>query len=498
MIGTTTPVAERPAWHPVHQANALLREALLSSTHPSAPAEDRAGVESLSRAIASVMKGPVSITYPTPLAARLEALAVEEDGPPAFDALVSGAPRRGPSHPPANIDDHGNLGASEAVFPHADDKLEEEAAAAWDDGIDGPGFDEPGPLTAGVPLDPETRILAPQVHVQALLREFHRRQSHANLLVAGSIATAVLLTVSGLVLVASLAAPRPADGDNRPPLRSTSVAWQRPANSDPNAGLQLAAVTANRAAKGEPLLVPALAGSAPLLADAAPSAPQTILATSGRQIAFAPLLPPSHAGYLLIRGLPPEAELSAGRQSGSGTWLVKGDAVHDLTLSIGDAAEGDYPLEIYVLQSGDGLQARRSLVLRVEAPARTYPLVESDLGWASALFDIVPSAQAAEEPTHPAEAAVLRDRAKRLLDEGDIAAARLLLLHLAERGEGEAAYELARTFDRDMLAALGARGMDGDVARARGWYERASQDGNVKATERLKVLASLSGTGPSD
>jgi TPR repeat protein len=49
-----------------------------------------------------------------------------------------------------------------------------------------------------------------------------------------------------------------------------------------------------------------------------------------------------------------------------------------------------------------------------------------------------------------------------------------------------------------MLASLGARFMDGDPARARGWYERASQDGNAKATERLKILASLSGTEPSD
>jgi TPR repeat protein len=92
---------------------------------------------------------------------------------------------------------------------------------------------------------------------------------------------------------------------------------------------------------------------------------------------------------------------------------------------------------------------------------------------------------------------VLRERASQLLGVGDIAGARLLLLHLAERGDGDAAYDLARTFDREMLSELGARGLSGDLARARGWYERASQDGNVKAAERLKILASLSGT-PSD
>jgi TPR repeat protein len=223
-----------------------------------------------------------------------------------------------------------------------------------------------------------------------------------------------------------------------------------------------------------------------------------ILAASGREIAFASLLPSSHAGYLLIRGLPATAKLSAGRQSESGTWLVKGDYVHNLTLTMGAAAPGDYPVEVYVLQSGDAPQARRSLVFRIEAPTFTYATYAPDMSWASALLDVMPAAHAAEEPAVPAEVKVLHDRAQRLLKEGDIAAARLLLLHLAERGEGDAAYDLARTFDRDMLTELGAKGMDGDLARARGWYERASQDGNTKAAERLKVLASLSGTGPSD
>jgi TPR repeat protein len=111
---------------------------------------------------------------------------------------------------------------------------------------------------------------------------------------------------------------------------------------------------------------------------------------------------------------------------------------------------------------------------------------------------MVPSAHAAEPAAAPADAAVLQGRAQELLDIGDIAGARLLLIHLAERGDGDAAYGLARTFDREMLAELGARGLDGDPAQARGWYQLASQDGNAKATERLKILASLSGTGPSD
>lgn len=206
MIGSSIPLAEQPNWHPVHRANAMLRAALLSSTHPSKPSEDLPSVELLSRAIESVMEGPVGITFPTSLAARLDALAVE-DAFPAFEGLVRGAARR-----------------DQISLAQADAPLGEASSEEWDEADDGDGFAETGELTVGAPLDPEMRVL-PQVHVQTLLREFRRRQRYASLLVAGSIATAVLLTMGGLVLVASLAAPRPTDGENRL-IRSTSVAWQ--------------------------------------------------------------------------------------------------------------------------------------------------------------------------------------------------------------------------------------------------------------------------------
>ena len=489
MFGTATPVAV----HPVHRANAVLRAALLSSTSASDPADDPHGVESLSRAIQTVMQGPVSITFPKSLAERLDALE-GDDAFPSFALPLRGGPFER-LDPNVGLDSRGGLSASDALSPEAHGLLSLESG--WD-------------AAGGAALDPdeaealEAASLArvpqviPQIHVQALLTEFRRRQRHANLLVAGSIATAILLTVGGLLIIAQMAVPRSVEGDNGPALRSTSVAWQRPVQAGAGSGLEFAVVSANRAAKGEPLAAPKFAEPTE---PAAPAA-QVILAASGRAIAFASLLPSSPAGYLLIRGLPATAKLSAGRQSESGTWLVKGDYVSDLTLTMGEAAPGDYPIEVYVLQSGDAPQARRSLVLRVEAPAQpytTYATYAPDMGWASALLDVVPAAQAAEAPAiAPAEARLLHDRAERLLHEGDIAAARLLLLHLAERGEGDAAYDLARTFDREALTELGAKGMDGDPERAHRWYERAAQDGNAKATERLKILASLSGTDPSD
>jgi hypothetical protein len=461
MSGQFTPLAETPDWHPVHRANALLQAALLSSAQAES-SQERHGVEMLSHAIDSVMRGPVSITYPVPLAVRLDALASEQDAYSPFDDPIAGElEREQPAEPglmaedlPADID---------------------------------PGFDDVAELTAGDPLDPELQVVVPQIHVQSLLHEFQRRQRHASLLVAGSIATAVVLTLGGLVLIASWTSPQPAD--QHPSRNSTSVVWQRPAAANPPA---LIGIATNHAAK-DAALVPAIGGT-PDAGTPDRAAPQTILAASGREIALGAILPTTHARYLLIRGLPPKAKLSSGRDSSSGTWMVRGEHVPALTLALGNTQAGDYPIEVYVLESGDGPQARRNFVLRVEPPVQAYVAAGGD--WASSL--LVPSAHAAEAAPAAADSAVLHGRATELLGIGDIAGARLLLRHLAERGDGEAAYELARTYDRDMLAELGARGLDGDPAQARGWYQRASQDGNAKAAERLKILASLSGTGPSD
>jgi hypothetical protein len=409
----------------------------------------------------------VSITFPEPLAARLDALEIKEDAFPVFEALVEEHCRQSEVAPTQLLED------------------------TWEECED--GLDEVETLRAGAPLDPQLGLLPPQVHMQSLLHEFQRRQRHASLLVAGSIAAAILLTLGGLWVIASLSAPHAIGSDSRSPLRSTSVAWQKPV-----AAVPLPQISANRAAKGEPLLAPAAADPRVALPDVSPVQAQVILAANGRQIAFAPLLPPSHAGYFLVRGLPAAAKLSAGRRSDSGAWLVKAEQAHAITLTIGNVAEGDYPIEVYVLRSGDAPQARRSLVLRIEPLVETQTTAGANRSWAAALLDVVPAARAAEAAAAPVQSAKLRERANRLLDEGDIAAARLLFLYLAEQGESEAAYELARTFDYEMLAALGAEGMTGDLELARKWYERASQRGSERAAERLKVLASLTGTAPSD
>jgi hypothetical protein len=481
MSGSTTPMTEQPDWHPVHRANALLREALQGATKSFESLEARYSVESLSDAIDSVMNGPVQITYPRPLAVRLDDLDIEERMVPGLERYMHLDHEAGERL--ADFDEGDFEGydfddvADDVAAPVERDETLSVAPELWDEDS-GEHLHQPEPLKADIARDAEPSTVRPQLHVHTLMGEFRRRQRHASLLVAASIGTAILLTIGGVVLAASFASANPAGGDDLS--RTTTVVWQAPGTN--SAKVQLAVMPANRAGKDE-----ATRG----LAGALPAPPKTVLAAPGRQVDFGALLPPIHARYFLVRGLPPKSSLSGGRQSGAGAWLIKGEHVSGVTLTLGEVAAGDYRVEVYILQSGDGPQARRNLVLRVAPSGSAHAAASSP----SATLAATATPDARNTAPH---AAVLRARSAQLLGEGDIAAARLLLLHLAERGDGEAAYDLARTFDGQMLAELGAEGLDGDPARARGWYERASQVGNIKAAERLKILASLSGTGPSD
>jgi len=89
------------------------------------------------------------------------------------------------------------------------------------------------------------------------------------------------------------------------------------------------------------------------------------------------------------------------------------------------------------------------------------------------------------------------DDARRLCAEGlvafargDIAAARAFLQRAAEAGDARALMALGDTYDPSTLARLGAVGIKGDEATARGYYSRALAAGVTGARERIAALAS--------
>jgi hypothetical protein len=96
---------------------------------------------------------------------------------------------------------------------------------------------------------------------------------------------------------------------------------------------------------------------------------------------------------------------------------------------------------------------------------------------------------AADRPVLSAdEIAMLLDRGKADLMDGDISAARLLLQRAADAGNADAALTLGSTYDPSVLARLGAFGVQGDAAQAREWYQKAKALGSGFASEQLAKL----------
>jgi TPR repeat protein len=79
-------------------------------------------------------------------------------------------------------------------------------------------------------------------------------------------------------------------------------------------------------------------------------------------------------------------------------------------------------------------------------------------------------------------------RGRDLIAAGDIASGRLMLTHVAEAGNAEAAFLLAGTYDAAVLAKLRVVGVQPDPAKARAWYARAADQGSLEARQRLQAL----------
>jgi len=116
-----------------------------------------------------------------------------------------------------------------------------------------------------------------------------------------------------------------------------------------------------------------------------------------------------------------------------------------------------------------------------------------------ALQDVAPQAAPVAESMIPAdpirhldpnEIASALARGAALIASGDLAAARLVLRRAADAGDARSAMTLAETYDPAILQKLGVHGVVPDLAKARGWYEKARQFGATEATQRLELLAS--------
>jgi hypothetical protein len=94
----------------------------------------------------------------------------------------------------------------------------------------------------------------------------------------------------------------------------------------------------------------------------------------------------------------------------------------------------------------------------------------------------------AEVSKGDAEVAKLIVRARALLGQGNIAAARTVLERAAETGSAQASFTLAETYDPVILSTWGTYGTHGDAAKARELYAKAHAGGIQEAKNRFDAL----------
>ena len=192
-----------------------------------------------------------------------------------------------------------------------------------------------------------------------------------------------------------------------------------------------------------------------------------------------------------LSGLREGTEMSTGSASGAGEWRI---AVDDLpnTLVI---PPRDYlgPMNIVAeLRGGNGQAIVRSPVRflwRQPAPdhgnaARLQMPPANASSTASAAPPVAP------RQIDPKEIAALLKRAEELVSIGDLPAARLLLLRLAEAHNARAAFALGATYDPNVIKKLEGISAAPDLALARAWYQRAQDWGLSDASKQLDALAS--------
>lgn len=106
----------------------------------------------------------------------------------------------------------------------------------------------------------------------------------------------------------------------------------------------------------------------------------------------------------------------------------------------------------------------------------------------AAVAEPPPSAQAAMLPDPGPSADDLLVHAERRIESGDVVGARELLAANEGLASGALVFALAETYDPNMLAAWGVRGVTADVMKAKALYFKARDLGIVRAQMRLEQL----------
>ncbi|HXF54979.1 MAG TPA: hypothetical protein VNK52_12730 [Hyphomicrobiaceae bacterium] len=225
--------------------------------------------------------------------------------------------------------------------------------------------------------------------------------------------------------------------------------------------------------------------------------------------------------YIRIRGLPPLASMSEGFAIAPSLWAVPLNSLPKLRIRLPPKSKGQIALNIaLVTVEGSVLVETKTTVAVGSQPAQPGPeakvqpskapapqsalppvkLEQTPNAVASAIVPGYPTepaplppdpqSAAEEQPLTPQQARALGfiARGQELFSEGNVSSARLLFKRAADTGLAYGALFLGQTYDPYELALYQVRGLGGDPAQAKYWYEKAYALGAPEADELIRRL----------
>jgi hypothetical protein len=210
--------------------------------------------------------------------------------------------------------------------------------------------------------------------------------------------------------------------------------------------------------------------------------PITINLPSGAELRIAGAV---DGTFLLIRNIPDGVTVSAGMAAGR-VWVVPLREVSTLRLQSKPGVYPEFQLEFHLIGPNSRVLAKTAATVNLR---KDQPVAA--IGPAPPQPD-APAKPPVQSPPQgelsPRAEAVLLARGKELLEQGGIAAARVIFEDLAVEGSATGALALARSYDPAYLAKSAASAPAPDLAEARKWYERAAELGDLDAKRRLAEI----------
>jgi hypothetical protein len=296
-------------------------------------------------------------------------------------------------------------------------------------------------------------------------------------------------------------------------------------------GGAMGAVHLNWAEPGE--VTPARSGL--LLAQASPAAKRVINIAStipgeaageapfSMQVVSGDALP--SGSYIRIRGLPPLAAMSEGFAIAPSLWAVPLASLPKLRIKLPPKSKGQIALNIALVTVEGSVLVETKTTVSVDSqapqaalqpgpeakvqpskapgPQSALPPVKLEQAPSAVASAIIPGqpaeplpmppdpqSAAEQQPLTPMQARALGfiARGQELFGEGNVSSARLLFKRAADAGLAYGALFLGQTYDPYELVLYQVRGLGGDPAQAKLWYEKAYALGAPEADELLRRL----------